>query len=156
MIYTSNIIIPANTVAEQPICERLIITSGLIYKVELQFPPGCLGLAHVYIKDGGYQVWPSTPSTDFACDDYTINFEDTFMKQTEPFELQIYGYNEDETYEHTIQVRIGQVSEDIFIARYLPTVQYDYMLATFEKQKEAEEQLKQQILANPFEDFFGR
>jgi len=155
MIYTANITIPAQTVSTQTICERIVITSGLVYKVELQFPPGCLGLAHVYIKDGGYQVWPSTPGTDFACDDYTINFEDSFLKQTEPYELQIYGYNDDETYDHTIQIRVGQVSKEIFIARYLPTLQYDYQIKSLALEKTSEEKLLQQLIEKSDFNLFG-
>lgn len=141
MIYTANITIPANTPANSPTLQRIKISLGLIYKIELQFPPGCGGLAHVVINDGGYQVWPSTPSTDFATDDYTISFEDIYLKPSSPSEMQIYGYNEDETYEHIIQVRLGVASTKIFMARYLPTITYDYFMEMLRK-KEIEDQKK--------------
>ena len=150
MIYVANITIPKGTSANQAVCERVKISLGLIYKIELQFPPGCGGLAHIVINDGGYQVWPSTPDSNFATDDYTISFEDTYLKQVDPSELQIYGYNEDETYPHTIQVRIGVAAKYEFMARYLPTMTYDYFMKLMEK-KEAEEREKtSKILAAPF------
>ena len=154
MIYTANITIPEVTPAIQPICERIKISLGLIYKVELQFPPGCGGLAHVVINDGGYQVWPSTPETDFATDDYTISFEDNYLKQADPSELQIYGYNEDEIYPHTIQVRLGVASKDEFMARYLPTMTYDYFMKLMAKKEAEEEERTKAVLAKPF-TFFG-
>lgn len=154
MIYTGNITIPANTPATLPTEMRIPITLGIIYKIELQFPPGCGGLAHLVINDGGYQVWPSTPGTDFATDDYTVSFEDTYLKQAAPKELQVYGYNEDETYQHIIQVRLGVASKDIFMARYLPTMSYDYFMQIMKK-KEAEDEAKTKAaLARPF-TFFG-
>jgi len=150
MIYTANITIPANTAAANPTLGRVKISLGLIYKVELQFPPGCGGLAHVVINDGGYQVWPSTLDSDFATDDYTISFEDSYLKQADPSELQIYGYNEDETYPHTIQVRLGVASKDEFMARYLPTMTYDYFMKLMEKKEAEEEERTKESLVMPF------
>lgn len=154
MIYVNNITIPANTVASSPTLERLKVITGLVYKVEFMFPPGCSGLAHVVVNDGGYQVWPSTPDTDFACDDYTIEFEDTYLKTVAPLEFQIYGYNEDETYAHTIQVRIGMVDQDIFIARFLPTYGYGELMQLMTKLEKQEEERRQQALKEPFSWLF--
>lgn len=153
MIYTRNITIPANTPASNPTLQRMKISLGLIYKVEMQFPPGCGGLAHIVINDGGYQVWPSTTDSDFATDDYTISFEDTFLKQADPAEMQVYGYNEDETYEHTIQVRLGVASKDIFMARYLPTMTYDYFMELMAKKEEEEAAKRKSAIAKPFSFF---
>lgn len=153
MIYTGDITIPANTPATSPTIERIPIALGIIYKIELQFPPGCAGLTHIVINDGGYQVWPSTPGKDFATDDYTISFEDTYLKQASPTEMQVYGYNVDETYEHTIQIRLGVASAHIFMARYLPTMTYDYFMEIMKK-KEAEDAAKVKAsLARPFTFF---
>lgn len=154
MIYIANITIPKVTPAIQPVCERVKISLGLIYKVEIQFPPGCGGLAHLVINDGGYQVWPSTPGRDFATDDYTISFEDNYLKQADPSELQIYGYNEDETYPHTLQVRFGVASRDEFMARYLPTMTYDYFMKLMEKKEAEEFEATKKAEAVPFA-FFG-
>lgn len=150
MIYTANITIPKNTPATKPIDKRIKISLGLIYKVELQFPPGCGGLAHVVINDGGYQVWPSTPQTDFATDDYTISFEDTYLKTSDPSEMVVYGYNEDDTYQHIIQVRLGVADKNIFMARYLPTMSYDYFMEMMDQKALREEEKRKGILANPF------
>lgn len=153
MIYTADIILPANTAKATPVVERLGITHGIIYKVEIQFPPGCSGLAHVVINDGGLQLWPSTPGKDFAADDYIISFDDTLFKQTAPYELQIIGYNLDETYDHVLQIRIGMVDQDIYIARYLPTVAFDHLIELMEASKKKEEAIKQAIIDNPFPYF---
>lgn len=80
------------------------------------------------VFDGSFQIYPANPEETFACDDYTISFEDRYLVGAKPGVLKMYGYNEDDTYEHTIQLRVGLVSEDILIASYLPGVKYDEMI----------------------------
>jgi hypothetical protein len=150
MIYMANVTIPANTPSTSPVCQRIQVIRGLVYKIEIMFPPGCAGLAHVVINDGGFQVWPATSGTDFSCDDFTISFDDTYLKTVDPIQFQVYGYNEDETYEHTIQVRIGMVDKDIFIARFLPTFAYEHFLKLIKKMETEEKARQQGTLQKPF------
>ena len=75
----------------------------------------------VAVFDGLYQVWPSTVGEFFMSDNETISFNDMFLKDTAPFELQCYTYNEDDTNDHMVAIRIGLVSDDVFMARFLPT-----------------------------------
>jgi hypothetical protein len=98
----------------------LPVDAGLVYQVEFEFPPGCSGLAHVAVFDGALQVWPINMGQFFASDAYVISFSETYMKKTKPHEFVIMGFNEDETYEHTIQIRIGLVSKNEYISRFLP------------------------------------
>jgi len=48
-------------------------------------------------------------------------------KKEEPFEFTVMTYNEDETYEHTVAVRIGLVSKEVFLARFMPTKTHEYL-----------------------------
>jgi len=150
MIYTANILIPAGRKATAPTIERIKVIKGLVYKIEIAFPPGPEGTAHVVINDGGLQVWPSTPGIDFASDDYTISFDDTYLKTDDPLEFQVYGYNTDESNPHTIQVRIGMVAKDIFIARFLPTMTYDYMMQKLKEMEQEERKKATKMLKEPF------
>jgi hypothetical protein len=150
MIYTENIVIPKDTKATSPILKRLNVTRGLVYKIEIEFPPGPEGTTHIVINDGGFQVWPTTPGVDFSSDSYTISFDDTYMKTVDPLEFQIYGFNTDLINAHTVQVRIGMVSKDIFMARFLPTMTYDYMLKMIKQMEEEEEQRTKEFLKKPF------
>lgn len=114
---------------------RLHVTKGLVYKVELFFPPGSHGLLHCFIMDGGYQCWPSTPGQTFTGDKILISFDDIYIKNSEPFLFDIFTYNLDDTYDHSCSIRIGMVSADIFMARFLPTIAYDLLV---DKLKELE------------------
>lgn len=150
MIYTGNITIPKDTPSNRPVREPIIVVRGLVYKVEIEFPPGPEGTTHIVINDGGFQVWPTTPGVDFASDDYTISFDDTYLKTVSPLEFQIYGYNTDTVNNHSVQVRIGMVSEDVFIARFLPTYTYDHFMNLIRKMQKDEIEKAKLLLSKPF------
>lgn len=133
MIYFANITTPKNTAIAALQKTSLRITGGLIYKVEFHFPSGSAGLMGIAVFDGLFQVWPSSIGQFFVSDNETISFDDLYLKETPPWELQIYTYNTDDTYDHVCDVRIGLVSSDIFIARFLPYKGYDYFVDTMEK-----------------------
>jgi len=150
MIYTIDFTIPKKTPVSSPHHDRLIVTKGLVYRVEFQFPAGCAGLAGILVSDGGFQVWPSTLGEWFASDNFTIAFDDMYLKSSEPFQFDFWGYNLDDTYDHTVYGRIGLADREIFQARYLPNVAYELMQRELEKASEAQEVERQAVLETPF------
>lgn len=126
MIYSANISTVKDTAKISPLRTELRITRGLVYKVELDFPPGSAGLAGIAIFDGGFQLWPSTLGQWFTGDGIVISFDDVYLKEAAPFAFSVNTYNEDTEYPHGITVRIGLVSKDIFMARFLPHMSYKY------------------------------
>jgi len=150
MIYTTDITTPANTAKNDPLITVGKVTKGLVYRVEIEFPPGAAGLHHVVIFDGGYQVWPSTPGQTFHGGWSIIGFDDTYLKMAAPFEFKAYSWNLDETYDHLIQVRIGMVSDEVFMARYLPTYAYDHFAKLLEVQLKAQEEKALEPITTPF------
>lgn len=119
----------------------LKVCKGLVYKVEIAFPPGCTGLLKVKIFDGGHQTWPSNPEESFHTDNFIISFEDTLLKLAAPFQYDIYTVNEDTLYDHSVTVRIGMVSKEIYMARFLPTIAYQEMLKVLVAEQEKQEAL---------------
>ena len=87
MIYSKFITTPANTLQSNPLRTSIKVTKGLVYKVEIMFPPGSLGLLRVAIFDGAYQAWPSTVGEWFRTDGETISYDDTYLKESAPFAL---------------------------------------------------------------------
>jgi len=150
MIYTIDFTIPSNTPKSNPAHSVLEVTNGLVYRVEFQFPAGCAGLAGIVVLDGGYQVWPSTLGNWFATDNFTIAFDDMYLKYISPYQFDFYGYNLDDTYDHTIYCRIGMADKEIFQARYLPTVAYEMMQKELAKVQEEEEAKRQELIKTPF------
>lgn len=105
MEYVFRLTIPANTAkadAESLTCQ---LTYGTIGRVAVAFPPGPKGLAHLVIYRYEHQLWPTNPEESFAWDNYTIEFDEEFALTERPYTLSIRGWNEDDTYEHTVTVR---------------------------------------------------
>lgn len=133
MIYTATITTLKNTAQSSLKHTVLNVTKGLVYKVEFYFPSGPAGLLGVAVFDGLFQLWPSTIGEFFNSDDETISFDDMYLKDSAPYQLEIYTYNTDDTYDHTMQVRVGLVSADVYMARWLPTMGYDYFVELLSK-----------------------
>jgi len=96
-----------------------------------------MGLA---VFDGLYQLWPTTVGEFFHTDDETISFDDMYLKEAAPYQLDIYSYNTDDTWGHAAMVRVGLVSKEVFLARFMPTVGYDYFVELLEKMSVEKEQ----------------
>jgi len=146
MVYTKDIITPANTSKSQMIRSVIPITPGLVYRFELEFPTGPCGLLYVSVWDGGYQVWPSTPGEWFHSDGIAIGFDDCYWKDQPPYEFQIYTFNLDEDWEHWCQLRIGMVTKEEFIARFLPSYAYREALELLEKIREEQESRRRAVI----------
>jgi len=128
----------------------LKVTNGLVYKVEVDFPPGPTGLLKVQIFDGGHQVWPSSSGESFSTDGYCISFDDTFLKLVAPFQFDIYTWNEDTIHSHGVTVRIGMVSSELYMARFLPTYGYKELRRIIAEETALQEQARGAIVATPF------
>jgi len=150
VIYTLDFTIPITATAENPQHSVLQVTKGLVYRVEFQFPAGCAGLAYVAVFDGGFQLWPSTLGEFFHTDNFTIAFDEMYLKSSAPYQLDFYGFNLDETYPHTVYCRIGLADKDIFMARYLPSVAYNLMQKELSKIAAEQEVKRAATLKEPF------
>jgi len=155
MIFTADIVTSNVYTKGSPKKTPIIVTKGLVYKVDIYFPPGPAGLMGVAVFDGLFQCWPSTVGDWFNSDGETIRFEDMYLKEAAPFEFQCYSYNEDTSYQHRVSVRIGLVSKEVFLARFMPTVGYDYFASLLDKmaaEKAAQAEVQKELLAEtPFE-----
>lgn len=107
MIYSFEITTPANTPLSNMKKTVMKLAKGTTYRIEILFPPGPCGLLHVQISDALHQVWPTNAGEFFTTDDETISFNDELVIGEPPYELQAYTYNEDDTYDHTLWIRIG-------------------------------------------------
>jgi hypothetical protein len=106
MLYVFPVTIPANTLASNPVIQDLPLTAGTITRMMLQYPAGALGLDHLVIRDGLYQVWPSNPEANFSTSDEIITWLEEYVLDTTPYDLTAYAWNLDDTYPHTITIRI--------------------------------------------------
>lgn len=128
MIYSANITTNKDTAVTSTKRTNITVTKGLVYKVEFYFPSGSAGLMGVAVFDGLYQVWPSSVGEFFIGEDQVISFDDMYLKETAPYSFQCYTYNLDDTHGHSVSVRIGLVSKEVFLARFMPTKGNEYLM----------------------------
>lgn len=106
MYYEKRLAIPANTPASAPATETLPIHPGVVNQVDVVFPSGCAGLAHFQVHLWNTQLWPSNVNSDFSGDGVHISFTEDFEVVDLPFELTLIGWNLDDTYQHTVTLRV--------------------------------------------------
>ena len=109
MFYEFRITTPANTPSTAPLETLLQLDAGAITAVEVLFPPGCVGLVHLTINDERHQVWPSNADSDLAGDTFPIAWDDAFELVDPPYTLRADTWNEDDSYPHTVTIRLELV-----------------------------------------------
>lgn len=115
MYYDFSFTIPANTAQALPHTEDVKLTHGVVHRVEIGFPKGCAGLAHLQIRRGLHQVWPTNPAGSFNTDGYTIPINEYYKLFAEPYILTLVGWNLDDTFPHTLEVRFGILPEKVLM-----------------------------------------
>jgi len=120
MIIQKSINIPANTLLSDIISTDIKLSKGLIYQLDIYFPPGSCGLAGICIFSNEVQLYPNEIGEYFTGDNNLISFPDTEIIKEPPYILNVEGYNIDTVYDHKIIIRVGFVAEDKLILRYLP------------------------------------
>ena len=112
--FEQKIDIPANTAEGSPTTQDITLVKGFVSHVWIRFPQGPVGLAGVQIWDSSdipKQLWPGATSTWFTGDNEVIEFNteyDVPLIDSE-YKLQIKGYNSDDSYSHSVLIRIWVV-----------------------------------------------
>ena len=114
MFYDYTALVPANTPETSPMEVELVLAPGIIHRVAVSFPDGAVGLVYVQIFKGFHQVWPTNPDSSFNWNNYTIEWDDYLPLNDIPFELKAKLWNLDDTFAHSIDLRLGVVPEDVY------------------------------------------
>ncbi len=102
MHYNFNLEIPAITTEANKIEQVCKINYGIIRQVVIYFRGGCADLAHVEIFRGNQKIMPYNPDQNYAFDDYAIKFDAFYPILDKPYLLNLFGWNLDDTFLHTI------------------------------------------------------
>ena len=131
MLFVWEIVVPKNRPRDNPVIEELYLASGIINWFSVVFPPGCAGLAHLAILHQNHQIVPSkvyatervTPAgvtvheiKDLSGDTFPIEWTDYYELYGIPYMLTARCWNEDDTYPHTITIRIAVLPRKAIIA----------------------------------------
>ncbi len=106
MFYVFPITTLANTPEASKLKTILQLTRGKITQIQVHFPSGHLGLTHIGINRGLHQFYPTNPEATFSSSGEAIVFAEDYDLSTPPLQLEAYTWNLDDTYPHTITVRI--------------------------------------------------
>lgn len=112
MFYETKIDIPANTPKADPFIVVLTVTKGILHRFWTEYPSGCQGLAHLVIRHAESQMIPTNPDGDLAADNYVLEAEE-FIAIEAPYVLKLVGWNEDDTYSHTLTFRCSILPPEI-------------------------------------------
>ena len=118
MIYVSTITTVESTLKTAPLRTNKKASGGVVYLVEVYFPPGSSGLMGVQIWNQDVALYPLARNEWFIGDNTTIRFEDIRELSIAENIIEINTYNTDTVYDHVTQVRIGILPIDLYNERY--------------------------------------
>lgn len=101
MRYQVSLLIPASTSIATPASESLLLPHGVLDELEIYFPWGCAGLAHVRVVHNESQLYPTSPGEWFEGNDILIEFPCEYELLEAWNSFRVEGYNEDDFYPHT-------------------------------------------------------
>jgi len=113
MFFCKTITIPAQTYDIAPYSERLKIGQGIIRKLWIRWRYGSGNLCGVRIKYAEFQYWPLTMTAWIPSSIHPLEFDEQFPITTEPYELKVECYNNDDVYTHDLWIACLVVKEAI-------------------------------------------
>jgi len=104
LLPTIDLAIPRNTSQLAPVETRILSTLPIVGRVTIRFPKRA-GLAAIRLIDRGFQFAP-LGSGWIRADQVEVSFFAGRRLEGPPYEITIQGYNTDDTFSHTCQLRI--------------------------------------------------
>ena len=106
MLYSKHVLFPAAQTEATKTISRFNINKGWIYRAWLIFPPGCAGLVKIRVLHQGHPIIPVNKTDYVKADNYTFELPMYYPVPTEPFRVTFEGWNEDDSYDHTITLML--------------------------------------------------
>ena len=104
MLHSKHITIPSGQTEAEPIWTRFKVNQGVFYRVWVVFPAGCAGLVKLRIFHEGHPILPVEADAYLRGDNYVFEIPLFFEIFGAPQLISIQAWNEDDVYEHTIDV----------------------------------------------------
>lgn len=113
MIFSFDLTLSKSTIYTPVSQFEMKLCAGVIHKIDIVFPSGCMGLVSVGIFNALNKVWPTNSDKYFAANDEIITFREHHIFDVEPYTLYLQGWNDDDTFDHTITVRFGVLPKSV-------------------------------------------
>jgi hypothetical protein len=113
MFYDFAITVPKSTTEANAVTTIAKVTHGVITHVSFRPRPGHSALLHCKVYYHEHQLWPVSREEDLHGDTFPIEWDDYEEIFTEPYELKIVAWNEDDTYAHTFDIGFALLPEKV-------------------------------------------
>jgi len=78
----------------------------VIKRIEIEFPWGCAALVGFKLFHGTHQIQPINPEAWIVSGGGLLMYDEPYWLRERPYILEAHCYNLDDTYDHTLQLRI--------------------------------------------------
>lgn len=106
MLYEYPLTVPAGTPIAAPAELEVILTAGVITRIECDFAQGCNHYVYAFVRQGLHQVWPLNPDGQARGNGAVIGSGEYFELSSASNVLTLGAYSPGATYDHTIHFRI--------------------------------------------------
>ena len=115
MLYTKEITFSSGGTVTNQTSSNIKAARGVIHKIDIVFPSGCAGLVKVAIFLANAPVTPSTAGMTISGNDEIVTIPE-FINLRKDFNIiTIKGFNEDDTFDHTIFFRIYVLPKEFLL-----------------------------------------
>jgi hypothetical protein len=101
-VYAYSLTIPVGYTASNLLEQRCKLSAGILSRILITFPPGCLNLVHVVVLYQAHQIEPWNRDGDLHSDDYTFDLACQHEIIEPDTEVTLRGWNDDTDYDHTV------------------------------------------------------
>jgi hypothetical protein len=105
MLHSKHITVAANTTELNATKTQFLVNQGVIYRVWVQFPPGCHGKTHLRIYHEGHPFLPVDQDAYISGDNYVFEYPVMYEITDAPERITIEAWNIDVKFPHTIDVQ---------------------------------------------------
>lgn len=106
MRYTTDFIIPANTLKDDPYKETVKLDVGVIKAILIRFRNGCNYRVALTIFDASFQIVPASPDEFVYGNDVIFEIPMNYKLPSAPYELTLVGWSDGTEFDHCVTVMI--------------------------------------------------
>ena len=112
MLFAKQVKFLADKTEAEATSATIKIKLGVIWRVWVTFPPGCAGLTKLRLYIDEHPFLPVEKDAYIRGDGITYEVPVSFEIKQKPAIVRVEGWNEDDTYDHTIDVYILVVDKE--------------------------------------------
>jgi len=106
MLHSKHITLTHGKTEAESTSTRFTANQGVIFRVWITFPAGCAGLVKVRVYHEGHPFIPVDQDAYISGDNYVFEYPVMYEITGAPEVITIEAWNEDDTYDHTIDVQM--------------------------------------------------